>query len=421
MDKAVVRLRLTVMVFLQFAVWGIYLISIGRYLGSIGLGDKIKWIFAMQGIATIFMPTLMGIVADRHIQAQKLLAISHLIAGTFMIAAGAYCAKAGDSPEFPLLFALIILSQTFYMPTIPLSNSVAFTALKKFGLDTVKDYPPIRAFGTVGFVCGMLCSNWLRIGGVALQDSYWQLTASGVLSIVMFIYSLTLPTCPVNRQGGQSLAERFGLKAFSLFKERRFAVFFIFCIFLGAAVNITEAYSNQYLNSFSDNPAYAGTFAVRNSNAILSISQISETFCILLIPFFMKKYGIKTVMLISMVAWMLRFGLFAIGKPDMPGVICLILSCIVYGVAFNFFSISGSLFVENNVSGDIRSSAQGLFMLMTNGLGSSIGMLAAGAVVDKFVYNAPTPDWTTAWYIFAAYSILLAIAFALLFHPQKKA
>ncbi|MCQ2084033.1 MAG: MFS transporter [Bacteroidaceae bacterium] len=420
MDKFSVRLKLIFLLFLEFAVWGIYLISIGRYMSSIGLGDKIKWIFTAQGIVTLVMPTLMGIVADRHIPAQKVLALCHLLAGFFMLAAGHYCMNADGLPEFGILFTFIALSQTFFMPSLAISNSVAFTILKQSDLDPVTAFPPIRAFGTVGFVFGMLCSNWIRIDGVALQDSYTQLTASGILSVVMFIYAMTLPECPVNRNEGESFADRLGLKAFTLLKERKFAVFFIFSICLGAAVNITEAYSNPFLSSFSDNPAYAGTFAVRNTNALLSLSQISETFCIFLIPFFLKRYGIKTVMLISMVAWTLRFGLFAIGKPDMPGVIYLILSCIVYGVAFNFFNISGSLFVNDNVSGDISSSAQGLFMLATNGLGSSIGMIAAGAVVDRLVYNAPVPDWTTAWYIFAAYSLVLAIAFAILFHPNRE-
>ena len=416
-----IRLRLIILSFLEFAVWGAYLTSFGRYLGIIGFGPQIKWFFAMQGIVSLFMPALMGIVADRHIQAQKVLAICHLIAGVFMISASLYCMRHSEGTiRFTPLFILYSISLAFYMPTIAISNSVAYSTLTQAGMDTVSNFPPIRAFGTIGFICSMLLTNWLRIGGVAMQDSYTQLAASGILSLVLFLFTLTLPACPVNKNAGRkSFIDTFGLRAFTLFKEYRMAVFFIFAMLLGSALQITNAYANTFLGSFGAIPEYANSFAVRNSNALLAISQASETLCILLIPFFMKRLGIKKVMLTAMLAWVLRFGLFAIGKPDMPGVVWLIISCIVYGVAFDFFNISGSIFVDQNVGKDIRSSAQGLFMMMTNGLGASIGTLAAGAVVDKLVYEAPVPSWSATWGIFAGYALVVAIAFAILFKPEK--
>lgn len=415
------KFRLIILSFLEFAVWGAYLISLGRYLGIIGLGPQIKWFFAMQGIVSLIMPALIGIIADRHIQAQKVLSICHFIAGAFMIAASLYCMKSAGNVRFAPLFTLYSISLAFFMPTIAISNSVAYQALSSAGIDTISAFPPIRAFGTVGFICSMLLTNWLKIGGTVMQDSFTQMTASGVFSLILCVFSLTLPKCPVNRNAEKkSLVETFGLRAFTLFKDPRMAVFFIFAMLLGSALQITNAYANTFLGSFAEIPAYANTFAVRNSNALLAISQTSETLCILLIPFFMQRFGIKKVMLTAMIAWVARFGLFAIGKPDMPGVIWLILSCIVYGVAFDFFNISGSMFVDQNVTPDTRSSAQGLFMMMTNGLGASIGMLAAGAVVEKLVYNAATPNWPAAWFIFAAYSLVVAIAFAILFHPDRK-
>ena len=413
--------RLILLNFLEFAVWGAYLTSLGRYLGGIGLESEIKWFFAMQGLVCIFMPTLMGIVADRHIQAQKVLSLCHLLAGLAMGAAGLYCHRCAGAPSFAPLFTLYSISVAFYMPTVSLSNSVAYSALRSCGKDPVADFPPIRVFGTVGFICSMLLTNFLRIGGVAMQDSYTQLISSGILSLSLAAYSLTLPACPTGKaEGRMTLAEAFNLKAFALFKEQKFAVFFIFSMLLGAALQITNGYSNMFLASFGDNPLYADCFAVRNSNALISISQISETLCILLIPFCMKKLGIKKVMLTSMMAWVLRFGLFGLGGPAMPGVILFVLSCVVYGVAFDFFNISGSLYVEQNTTPDIRSSAQGIFMLMTNGLGATAGTLAAGAVMDAVVFNAAEPSWQKAWFIFAGYALVVAIAFALLFKAPSK-
>ncbi len=408
--------------FLEFAVWGAYLTSLGRYLGNIGLSNEIKWFFAMQGIVSIFMPALMGIVADRYMQAQKVISLCHGLAGVFMAGAGFYCMSAGDSVQFAPLFALYSLSVAFFMPTIALTNSVAYSALEGAGKDPVKAFPPIRVFGTIGFICSMLLTNWLKIDGVAMQDSYTQLIQSGAMSIVLCLYALTMPSCPVKpATESKSIVDSLGLKAFTLFRDRQFAIFFIFSMMLGASLQITNGYANTFLGSFGSDPALADTFAVKNSNALLAISQTSETLCILLIPIFMKRFGIKKVMLIAMFAWVLRFGLFGLGQPDMPGVLLFILSCIVYGVAFDFFNISGSLYVNENTSTDIRSSAQGLFMLMTNGLGASIGTLAAGAVVESVVFNAAEPSWSTAWYIFAAYALVVAILFMILFkEPAKK-
>ncbi|MBR2224454.1 MAG: MFS transporter, partial [Bacteroidales bacterium] len=402
---------------------GAYLTSLGRYLGNIGLGSQIKWFFAMQGIVSIFMPTLMGILADRKMEAQKVLSMCHGFAGLFMAGAGVYCMTAGANVQFAPLFILYSISVAFFMPTIALVNSVSYNAMAKEGMDPVKEFPPIRVFGTVGFICSMLLTNFLKIGGTAMQDSYTQLISSGILSLILCGYALTMPACPIDKtKKGGSLAEAFGLKAFSLFKDPQFAIFFIFSMLLGASLQITNGYANTFLGSFAADPSLADTFAVKNSNALISISQASETLCILLIPFCMKKFGIKKVMLISMFAWVLRFALFGLGNPAWPGVLLFVLSCIVYGMAFDFFNISGSLYVEQNAAEDIRSSAQGLFMMMTNGFGATIGTLAAGAVVDACdVFNTPG-NWPQAWYIFAGYAFVVGILFMILFKdPQKKA
>ena len=414
--------KLILMLFLEFAVWGAYLTSLGRYLGNIGLGSQIKWFFAMQGIVSIFMPTLMGILADKKMEAQKVLSLCHGIAGVAMAGAGFYCMSAGDAVQFAPLFILYSISVAFFMPTIALVNSVSYNAMAKEGMDPVKEFPPIRVFGTIGFICSMLLTNFLSIDGVRMQESFTQLISSGILSLILCGYSLTMPSCPIDKtKKSTSFAEAFGLKAFTLFKDGQFAIFFIFSMLLGASLQITNGYANTFLGSFAADPALADTFAVKNSNALIAISQASETLCILLIPFAMKKFGIKKVMLIAMFAWVFRFAFFGLGNPAFPGVLLFILSCIVYGFAFDFFNISGSLYVEQNAAADIRSSAQGLFMMMTNGFGATIGTLAAGAVVDACdVFNTPT-NWPMAWYIFAGYAFVVGVMFAILFKdPQKK-
>ena len=418
--KNSIKFRLIVMNIIQWAVWGAYLTSMGSYLASVGLATRIGIFYAMQGIVSIFMPTLMGIVADKFIPAQRLLGLCHGISGLGMVGAGAYCMMAGGDISFGILFTLYAIGAAFYMPTIALSNSVAFNILEKNGYDTVKDFPPIRVFGTVGFILAMLFVNFVSIDGVQFQNSYNQFFTSGVLGLIMFLYCFTLPNCPCSKGDGanQTLAERFGLNAFKLFKDKQMAIFFIFSMLLGVALQITNGFANPFISHFKEVPEFAQTWGARNANALISISQVSETLGILLIPIAMRLFGIKKVMLIAMFAWVLRFGLFGAGNPG-SGVWMLILSMVVYGVAFDFFNISGALYTNMRTSAKMQNSAQGLFMLMTNGIGATIGTLSAQAVVNHFVYNAAEPNWSAAWYSFAAYAVVVAVLFMFLFKEPK--
>lgn len=407
------KFRLIVMNFLQFAVWGAYLTSMGRYLGGIGMGENIGLFYAMQGIVSLFMPAILGIVADKWIPAQRLLGLCHLVAGLSMLAAAFYGME--ENVKFSILFMLYSISVAFYMPTLGLSNSVAYTALDKAKLDAVKAFPPIRIFGTIGFICSMV---FVDLTGY--QSTSLQFAVSGVLGILLFLYSFTLPSCPVSGSSKSTdIVDALGLKAFALFKQKKMALFFIFSMLLGASLQITNGYANPFLDSFKNIPAYADTFGVQHSNILISISQVSETLCILLIPFFLRRFGIKIVMLISMFAWVLRFGLFGVGNPG-DGVWMFLLSMIVYGVAFDFFNISGSLFVDSETDKSIRSSAQGLFIIMTNGIGTTIGILAAQAVVNSYNIDLEgkipqTEEWSTVWFIFAGYALVVALLFAVLF------
>lgn len=428
------KFRLIVMNFLEFAVWGAYLTCMGNYLGKAGMGAEISWFYAIQGIVSIFMPTLIGIVADKWVQPQRMLGICHLMAGLFMILCfymGYQAEAAGTLPNEALFITSYTLSVAFYMPTLALSNTAAFTILKENGLDTVKDFPPIRVFGTVGFIATMWFVNCASISGgsfhltlgndlAKFQYTYWQFMVSGLLSVVLFLYCFTLPQCKIVRsQEKKSLSQTLGLDAFKLFKTKKMALFFIFSALLGMSLQVTNGYATPFITSFQGDPALAHTFAASNATMLVSLSQVSEALCILLIPFFLKRYGIKIVMLIAMLAWVFRFGFFGLGNPAFPGVILFILSCIVYGVAFDFFNVSGGLYVDRECEPSVRASAQGLFMLMTNGIGATVGTLAAGAIINHYCQWTDSGflmgDWQSAWFIFAGFALAVAIAFMFAF------
>lgn len=428
-----IKIRLSVMNFLEYAVWGAYLTSMGNYLGKAGMGAEISWFYAIQGIVSIFMPTIMGIVADKYVQPQRLLGFCHLVAGAAMLTL-CHMGASDAMPDKAAFIAVYVVSAAFYMPTIALANTTAFTSLKDRGMDTVRDFPPIRVFGTVGFIATMWvvnCTVWdggslfmtLDDNAFKFQYTYMQFGVSGALGIVLFLYCLTLPQCRLVSKPSQSLADTLGLNAFRLFKRKKMALFFIFSALLGMSLQVTNGYATPYITSFKGDPAMAGTFGANNATMLVSLSQVSEALCILMIPFFLKRYGIKVVMLIAMFAWAGRFGFFGLGDPAFPGVILLILSCLVYGVAFDFFNVSGGLFVDKECDIKVRASAQGLFMLMTNGLGATVGTLAAGAIINHYCqWNAQgylMGDWRTCWFIFAGFALAVGIAFAAVFNPKE--
>lgn len=420
-----IKLRLILQNFLQFAIWGAYLISMGTYLAGVGLGSSIGWFYSVQGIVCLFMPALVGIIADRWIEGQRLLSLCHALSGGFMLAVSAYAYQAGATPSFSILFSLYTLSLMFFMPTIALSYSVAYSSLSTAGLDAVKAFPPIRVWGTIGFVLTM----WL-VDLCSFQHTPGQWLVSGCLGILMSIYALTLPRVRIEQRipKRKSLSEVMGLNALRLLLDKRMATFMLFSILLGFCLQISNGYANPYITSFSQVTSYQSTFGVQHANILLSVSQISETLCILFIPFFFSRLGIKRMVLIALLAWTLRFAFLGLGNPG-SGVGFLLLSMLLYGVAFDFFNISGSLFVNQATAPDLRSSAQGLFMMMTNGLGSFIGMLVAQAVVNYYVYTPQSAGasgetiicgWQTAWYIFAAYALVVAVLFTFFFNDKSK-
>lgn len=446
------KLRLTVLSFLQFFVWGAWLITMANFWFGTKHWDGAQFgaVFGTMGIASIFMPTITGIIADRWVNAERIFSVLHILYGIVLF----ILPHSADPGSF---FTVMLVAMCFYMPTIALANSISYTILKNSELDVVKDFPPIRVWGTIGFIVAMWITN--LTGNKATEGQFY---IAGAVAIFLGIYALTLPKCPPQKliDKDAPLSEQLGLNAFKLFKDYKTALFFLFSMLLGAALQLTNAYGDVFLSEFEHFPKYADSFVVKRSTIIMSISQVSETLFILAIPFFLKRYGIKKVMLISMFAWVLRFGFFAYGIPEGFGLSLIILSCIVYGMAFDFFNISGSLFVETTTDKKIRSSAQGLFMMMTNGFGAVFGSYAAGWAIDKFFthkfttasslanYLETTPDnqtflgilqksfnsavnpdgtlssivmvkdWHNIWLSFAAYALVLALLFAVLFRHK---
>ena len=442
-----VRFRLIILNFFEFFVWGAWLITMGNYWFGTKQWDGTKFgaVFSTMGFASIFMPTITGIIADRWLNAERLYGILQILYGLVL-----FCLPQVADPSG--FFWVMLVAMCFYMPTIALNNSISYSVLKSNNGDVVKDFPPIRVWGTIGFIAAMWVTN---LSGS--KASAYQFYIAGTSALLLGIYAFTLPACPpkklINKRS--NIFQILGLDAFKLFGNYKMALFFIFSMFLGGALQLTNAYGDVFLDEFKIFPKYADSFVVKYSTIIMSISQVSETLFILAIPFFLRRYGIKKVMLISMFAWVLRFGFFGLGNPS-TGVGLIVLSCIVYGMAFDFFNISGSLFVESNTEAGIRSSSQGLFMMMTNGFGAVFGSLTSGWLIDKYFTKSfsnisdlaahlkTTTDnnqflsylsqqkaniltngslshpvmlreWPEIWITFAAYALVIALLFAMFF------
>lgn len=405
-----IKTRLKVMVFLQFFIWGAWLVTLGSYMINTlhFSGAQVGMVYSSKGIAALIMPSLAGIIADRWIKANYLYGLCHLLGAVAL-----YYAAQVDQPM--VMFWVMLFNAMVYMPTMALSNAISYFCLEKHGFDTIKDFPPVRVYGTVGFILAMWLISFSRI-----ELSNMQLYLASAVSLLLAVYSLTLPNCPTSKvKRSQSWVSLLGLDAFVLFKQKRMAVFFLFAMLLGAALQITNTFGNPFLHDFSLNPLYQDSLSVRYPSVLLSLSQVSEVFFILTIPFFLRRYGIKQVMLISMAAWTLRFLFLAYGTPAGFGFLLLLLSMIVYGCAFDFFNISGAIFVEKETDHRIRASAQGLFMTMVNGIGAYVGAIVSGEVVDFFTDNG-IKDWQSIWLVFAAYTLVLGVIFALSFNYQHR-
>jgi NHS family xanthosine MFS transporter len=407
-----IKFRLIVLSFLQFFIWGSWLITISAYWfqNKGWSGSDFGELFSTLGISSIIMPAIIGIIADKWMNGERLLGVLHILGGVAL-----FCLPMVDDSK--TIYWVMLLNMLCYMPTISLSNAVSYSAIKGAGLDVVKTFPPIRVWGTIGFIVAMWTVSLLHF-----ETSAMQFYIASVSAFILGIYSFTLPKCKPQQSGDQkSILEKLGLEAISLFKQYKMIMFFFFAMLLGAALQLTNMYGDTFLHDFKNIPAYTDTLTVKYPAIIMSISQISETLFILAIPFFLRRFGIKNVMLFSMIAWFLRFGLFSFGNPG-NNLWMIVLSCIVYGMAFDFFNISGSLFIETETSSKIRASAQGLFMMMTNGLGAFFGSKLSGWMIDKYYTSAEgLKNWHGIWMTFSIYALIIAVLFAVLFKHSHKA
>lgn len=437
-----IRFRLSLLTFLQFAVWGSYLVSLGQYLGSAGLGREIQWFYAVGGFAALFMPALMGAVADRYIQAQKLLGTCHLVAAAFMLAAWGYGSFA-DKVEFWHLFILFSLSVAFYIPTLALCNSVSFATLKKGGREPVKAFPSIRIWGTIGFVAMMWVVNsmWVADGSFGftldnqnlhamsrMQYTVAQLGASALVGFITALYAFTLPAVEARRHAAGPAGNGWSgwrtwpvIGSFRLLGYKPLLPFFLFSMFLGVALQINNGYVTPYLTHFRGLQSFSGTFGAANATLLSSLSQISEALWILPVGCILVRVGIKKTILAAMAAWVVNFLCFALGDTG-SGMWLIVTAMLVYGIGFDFFHVAGALFVDRQAPPTDKSAAQGLWMMMTKGIGSSLGMIAAGAVVNTFCHWEEIDSnryfmgsWTSVWFVFCAYCLVVFFAFLFFF------
>lgn len=408
-----IKKRLVLLNFLQFFIWGCWLLTIGAYWFQTmhWSGTSFGAIFSTMGIASLFMPAISGVIADRWINAERLYGSFHL-AGAVIL----FFVPLISDPS--VMFWVIFLYMIFYMPTIALAITVSYATLESKGLNIVREYPPIRVWGTIGFIVALWVISLSRIETSAIQFY----VASGA-SLLLGLYSFTMPACrPQGKGVKKSFVTTLGLNAFALIMKGKMIVFFLFAILLGVALQLSNAYGDTFLHDFKNVAEFKDLVAVKYPAIIMSVSQISEMLFILAIPFFLRRFGIKKVIIISMVAWVFRFGLFAYGNP--AGLLwMIILSCVIYGMAFDFYNISGSIYIETQTDPVNRASAQGLFMMMSNGIGAFLGSRISGVIIDNFFTTEPGKfNWHGIWLTFAAYSLIVAILFAVFFrykHDQK--
>jgi len=414
------KFKLSLLSFLQFAVWGAYLTSMGRYLGNVGLGQNVGYFYAMQGIVSLFMPALMGVVADRWVNPVRLFGLLHLFAGIFMLCLGFYGYACGGDASFGVMISIFTLSLAFFTPTLSLSYSVPYGLLHSAGIDLVAAFPSIRMWGTIGFIVSMCFTDIM-----GFQVNQNQFLCSGILGILLFFFTFSLPRVENVGNKQRTLRELLGIDALHILRRREILVFFCFSVLMGICVQISNGFANPFIASFAAQPEFAGTFGVEHTNILLALARVSETLCILLIPFFMRRYGIKVVVILSMLSWSLLYFLYSGGNPG-DRLWMFVMAMIVYGMAFDFFNIAGSLYVDSQADANVRNSVQGLYTLMVSGLGTILGSVVAQRIVNAYTHSEMSGgniyivgDWSSCWHFFSLFALVIAIAFALLFHPKK--
>lgn len=411
---ASIKTKLSVISFLEYAIWGSYLTSMGIFFANRGLGSKVGLFFAIQGFVAFIVPILAGYLADKWLSPLKMFRYSHAISFAGLLLIGLYALYGGNS--FAVYALLFFVLSAGYIPTLSLYFSLSFQELTSQGLDTVKSFPPIRAWGTVGFVVSMWIVNLVKshlTGLFFIQGAFF--------SALMLFSSFMLHD---SKSAGTDSHTAFSLAPL---KEHSLSVLLLFSFFVGLSLQLSNAYNGPFLDSFAADAAFKDAFFVRNSVLLLSVSQISETLVIFLIPFFMNRYSIKGVYAIGIVSWIVHFILLAFATPRMPSVLLIILSMLIYGLSFNLYSVATSLYIDKHVPENIRSSAQGFVLMFCNGLGGTIGIVACQFVVNSFTESSVVGgvsylvgNWSAIWLFFAAYMTIVLLLFLFLYRKKQE-
>ena len=385
------------MMFLEFFIWGGWFVTMGTFLSQSfnASGLQLANAYETQSIGAIIAPFIIGLIADRYFSAQKILGFLHL-SGAFLLY------MAGSSNDFSSFYPFVLLYMILYMPTLALVNSVAFRQMS----DPSKEFPPIRVFGTVGWIVAGLVIGFLGWESQNLLAYTFYLTASA--SAILGIFSFILPsTPPTADKGDYSIKKILGLDSLSLLNDKKYLIFFLSSILICIPLAFYYQHANQFLNEIG----------MSRAAAVMSLGQISEALFILLLPIFLKRYGIKITLIVGMLAWVVRYILFAYGDVGEKSWM-LILGVILHGICYDFFFVSGQIYTDNKAGEQFKSSAQGLITLATYGLGMLIGFRSAGYITDQYVVDGGH-DWTQIWMIPSGFALLVLIFFVLTFKNEK--
>jgi nucleoside transporter len=388
-------LRLSLMMFLQFFIWGAWFVTLGTHLGHIGFtGSQIGYTYLMNNIAAIVSPFFVGMIADRFFASQKVMGVLHLLGGFLM-----YFSSDLTSPT-PLILGLLLYNLS-YMPTLALVNAVSFYQMQS----PDKQFPKVRVWGTIGWiVAGLVITFVLSNYFTEVEKSAVPMKMAAVASILMGLYAFSLPNTPPQNVGKDvTIGDVLGLKALRLLKERNFLIF-VLCSLL---ISIPLAFYYNFTNLFLNQLGMSGVAAKQ------SMGQMSEVIFMVLMPWFFVRLGVKKMLLVGMLAWVLRYALFATG--DLGALVWMLyLGILLHGVCYDFFFVTGQIYVDNKASKDIRASAQGFIALITYGIGIGLGSYLSGNVVDWFTSDG-VAHWGQIWWVPCAFAGVISLFFALTF------
>tara|TARA_B100000787_G_C16199343_1_gene303802 strand:- start:37247 stop:38476 length:1230 start_codon:yes stop_codon:yes gene_type:complete len=403
--KKSIQFQLSLMMFLEFFIWGGWFVTMGTFLGSNldASGGETAMAYSTQSWGAIIAPFIIGLIADRYFNAEKILGVLHLVGAVLMY-------LMAQSTEFSVFYPYVLGYMIAYMPTLALVNSVSFNQMS----DPAKQFPMVRVWGTVGWILAGLAISFLfkwdsieNIGQGMLSNTF---TMVAIASVVLGVFSFTLPKTPpsISKDENVTIKDILGLDALKLLKDRNFLVFFISSVL----ICIPLAFYYQNISPFLTE------YQVENSTAWASLGQISEVAFMLLLPFFFKKFGFKKTILFGMLAWAIRYVLFAYGNNG-DLFFMIITGIALHGICYDFFFVSGQIYTDSKAGEKVKSAAQGLITLATYGVGMLVGFWIAGQVVDNNLIADGLHSWQDIWIFPAVFAVVVMVIFAVLFKDEK--